>query len=69
VKFERNQQMTIREQVETIERELLTVVLIAKINEDKSLEKQAEIMNLEDKLEALYEEARMIRQDLPITYN
>ncbi len=61
--------MTIREQVETIERELLTVVLIAKINEDKSLEKQAEIMNLEDKLEALYEEARMIRQDLPITYN
>ena len=69
MKFERNQQMTIREQVETIERELLTVVLIAKINEDKSLEKQAEIMNLEDKLEALYEEARMIRQDLPITYN
>ena len=61
--------MTIREQLETIERELLTVVLIAKINEDKSLEKQAEIMNLEDKLEALYEEARMIRQDLPITYN
>tara|TARA_B100000745_G_scaffold288527_1_gene226019 strand:+ start:428 stop:637 length:210 start_codon:yes stop_codon:yes gene_type:complete len=69
VKFERNQQMTIREQVETIERELITIVLIAKITEDKSLEKQAEIMNLEDKLEALYEEARMIRQDLPITYN
>lgn len=67
--FERNQQMTIREQVETIERELITIVLIAKITEDKSLEKQAEIMNLEDKLEALYEEARMIRQDLPITYN
>jgi hypothetical protein len=67
--FERNQQMTIREQVETIERELITIVLIAKINEDKSLRKQAEIMNLEDKLEALYEEARMIRQDLPITYN
>mgnify|MGYP001321941592 FL=1 len=61
--------MTIREQVETIERELITIVLIAKITEDKSLEKQAEIMNLEDKLEALYEEARMIRQDLPITYN
>ena len=61
--------MTIREQVETIERELITIVLIAKITEDKSLEKQAEIMNLEDKLEAMYEEARMIRQDLPITYN
>ena len=61
--------MTIREQVETIERELITIVLIAKITEDKSLEKQAEIMNLEDKLEALYEEARRIRQDLPITYN
>jgi hypothetical protein len=59
--------MTIREQVEKIERELI-VLTITKGGDD-SWETIAEIISLEDKLEALYEEARMIRQDLPITYN
>lgn len=59
--------MTIREQVEKIEQELI-VLTITKGGDD-SWETIAEIISLEDKLEALYEEARMIRQDLPITYN
>ena len=59
--------MTIREQVEKIERELIELTITK--GGDDNWETIAEIISLEDKLEYLYEEARMIRQDLPITYN